>query len=190
MRPALLLDPKGLDRPVDSRLVAPHPRSATTLYLARARLAYRRTFPLANLATRVPAPLAPTSTLPLARRPLHTSLPTLKRRFEQLPHLAMDVQQLTDRIQALGLQPSSSNEATPVLSYFFTPKSGAKHPDNPDQDLKLVVASIEEAKNLGAAKALAQSVGLKDMRAVSGADLDKLLGRTRDQGQSRLPSPS
>ncbi|GAA5845970.1 hypothetical protein JCM9279_004741 [Rhodotorula babjevae] len=102
----------------------------------------------------------------------------------------MDVQQLTDRIKALGLQSSSSAEATPVLSYFFTPKSGAKHPDNPDQDLKLVVASIEEAKNLGAAKALAQSVGLKDMRAVSGADLDKLLGRTRDQASPLSLPPS
>lgn len=94
----------------------------------------------------------------------------------------MDVPALTSRLSALGLASASSAGATPVLTYFFTPKSGSKHPDNPDQDLKLVAVSIEESKNLGAAKALAASVGLKDMRAVSGADLEKLLGRTRDQG--------
>ncbi|CEQ43146.1 SPOSA6832_05048, partial [Sporobolomyces salmonicolor] len=95
----------------------------------------------------------------------------------------MDVQSLTSRLTSLGLsaEPSPAADAAPVLSYFFTPKSGSKHPDNPDQDLKLVVVAIEEAKNLGPAKALAASVGLKDMRAVSGADLEKLLGRTREQ---------
>ncbi|GAA5958839.1 hypothetical protein JCM21900_003946 [Sporobolomyces salmonicolor] len=95
----------------------------------------------------------------------------------------MDVQSLTSRLTSLGLsaEPSSAADAAPVLSYFFTPKSGSKHPDNPDQDLKLVVVAIEEAKNLGPAKVLAASVGLKDMRAVSGADLEKLLGRTREQ---------
>ncbi|GAA5871635.1 hypothetical protein JCM1840_007335 [Sporobolomyces johnsonii] len=95
----------------------------------------------------------------------------------------MDVNALASRLTSLGLstEPAAAPDAAPVLSYFFSPKSGSKHPDNPDQDLKLVVVAIEEAKNLGPAKALAASVGLKDMRAVSGADLEKLLGRTRDQ---------
>ncbi|GAA5887395.1 hypothetical protein JCM5296_007125 [Sporobolomyces johnsonii] len=95
----------------------------------------------------------------------------------------MDVHALASRLTSLGLstEPSAAPDAAPVLSYFFSPKSGSKHPDNPDQDLKLVVVAIEDAKNLGPAKALAASVGLKDMRAVSGADLEKLLGRTRDQ---------
>ncbi|BGP24511.1 proline-tRNA ligase [Rhodotorula toruloides] len=96
----------------------------------------------------------------------------------------MDVQQLTQRIEKLGIaaSPAAAGSAgTQLLTYFFTPKSGSKHPDNAEQDLKLVVAAIEEDKNLGPAKALAASVGLKDMRAVSGADLEKLLGRTRDQ---------
>jgi hypothetical protein len=100
----------------------------------------------------------------------------------------MDVEALTSRLNNLGLATStsgasSSEQATQVLTYFFNPKSGSKHPDNAEQDLKLVVVAIEEAKNLGPAKALAASVGLKDMRAVSGADLEKLIGRTRDQGE-------
>ncbi|GAA6059258.1 hypothetical protein JCM10212_006651 [Sporobolomyces blumeae] len=96
----------------------------------------------------------------------------------------MDVSSLTQRLTTLGLSASptaASGDASPVLTYFFNPKSGSKHPDNAEQDLKLVVVSIEDAKNLGPAKALAVSVGLKDMRAVSGADLEKLIGRTRDQ---------
>ncbi|GAA5911228.1 proline--tRNA ligase [Sporobolomyces salmoneus] len=99
----------------------------------------------------------------------------------------MDVSALTTRLTNLGLSPPSSSSGgggestTKVLSYFFNPKSGSKHPDNAEQDLKLVVVAIEEEKNLGPAKALAASVGLKDMRAVSGADLEKLIGRTRDQ---------
>lgn len=104
----------------------------------------------------------------------------------------MDVQQLTQRIEQLGIAASPAaggSTGTQLLSYFFTPKSGSKHPDNAEQDLKLVVAAIEEEKNLGPAKALAASVGLKDMRAVSGADLEKLLGRTRDQGELPLHLP-
>ncbi|GAA5851393.1 hypothetical protein JCM8547_004230 [Rhodosporidiobolus lusitaniae] len=104
----------------------------------------------------------------------------------------MDIQQLTARLSALGVsaQATPASDATPVLSYFFTPKSGSKHPDVPENDLKLVVVSIEEAKNLGPAKAVAASVGLKDMRAVSGADLEKLLGRTRDQASLLSLPPS
>lgn len=120
--------------------------------------------------------------------PFSSTKSTLKRRYNPLPDsVKMDVQALTSRLTTLGLSTSSSSssssEATPVLSYFFNPKSGSKHPDNAEQDLKLVVVAIEEAKNLGPAKALAASVGLKDMRAVSGADLEKLIGRTRDQGE-------
>ncbi|GAA6002333.1 hypothetical protein JCM10207_001068 [Rhodosporidiobolus poonsookiae] len=104
----------------------------------------------------------------------------------------MDVPALTARLATLGVSsaPAQSSEVTPALSYFFTPKSGSKHPDNPDQDLKLVVAILEQGKNLGPAKALAASVGLKDMRAVSGADLEKLLGRTRDQASPLSLPPS
>lgn len=129
----------------------------------------------------------PLARAPLLRRSLHPATPHLKRhRFAPLPDPpAMDADALAARVAQLGLAPApAAADAVPVLSYFFTPKSGSKHPDNADHDLKLVVASIEEAKNLGAAKALAAAVGLKDMRAVSGADLEKLLGRTRDQGQS------
>ncbi|GAA5989481.1 hypothetical protein JCM10908_000494 [Rhodotorula pacifica] len=104
----------------------------------------------------------------------------------------MDVQALTQRISALGVSSSSSSsgEATPLSTYFFTPKSGSKHPDNAEQDLKLVVVALEEFKNVGPAKILASSVGLKDMRAVSGADLEKLLGRTRDQASPLSLPPS
>ena len=99
----------------------------------------------------------------------------------------MDVSALSARVSALSLSSSSSSDAAaPLLSYFFTPKSGSKHPSNPEQDLKLVVVSLEEGKNLGAAKVLAGQVGLKDMRAVSGADLEKLLGRSREQGAFRI----
>ncbi|GAA5943277.1 proline--tRNA ligase [Sporobolomyces koalae] len=94
----------------------------------------------------------------------------------------MDVSNLTQRLASLGLQSHAATEGgEAVLSYFFSPKSGSKHPDHPDRDLKLVVVSIEESKNLGPAKALATTVGLKDMRAVSAADLETLIGRTRDQ---------
>ncbi|GAA6027257.1 hypothetical protein JCM8097_002532 [Rhodosporidiobolus ruineniae] len=104
----------------------------------------------------------------------------------------MDVAALTARIASLGVSaaPAAGQDATLVNSYFFNPKSGSKHPDNPDQDLKLVIAVLEEAKNLGPAKALAVSAGLKDMRAVSGADLEKLLGRTRDQASPLSLPPS
>ncbi|GAA5945974.1 hypothetical protein JCM10213_005428 [Rhodosporidiobolus nylandii] len=105
----------------------------------------------------------------------------------------MDVAALTSRVAALGLAApaaQANQDATPVLSYFFNPKSGSKHPDNPDQDLKLVVVAIEEAKNVGAAKSVAAAIGLKDMRAVSGADLEKLLGRTRDQASPLSLPPS
>jgi hypothetical protein len=122
--------------------------------------------------------------LPSSHRNFHSPLPLHRVRHSYIP---MDIPALTSRLSALGLAPSTAEGATPVLSYFFTPKSGSKHPDNAEQDLKLVVVSIEESKNLGAAKALATSVGLKDMRAVSGADLEKLLGRTRDQGTFSFP---
>lgn len=118
------------------------------------------------------------------RSHFHAGQISYKRRFDKLPDLEMDVQALTQRIAALGVNPSSSaGEATALSTYFFTPKSGSKHPDNAEQDLKLVVVALEESKNVGPAKVLAASVGLKDMRAVSGADLEKLLGRTRDQGE-------
>lgn len=102
----------------------------------------------------------------------------------------MDLSALSTRLTALSLAPAPQEAAaTPVLSYFFTPKSGSKHPDNAEQDLKLVVVALEEAKNVGAAKAVAASVGLKDMRAISGADLEKLLGRKREEGEFCVLSP-
>lgn len=120
----------------------------------------------------------------LTRRSYHPTPPTLKRRFTPILPLKMDLSALSTRLSALSLAPSTATETTPLLSYFFTPKSGSKHPDNAEQDLKLVVVSLEQSKNLGAAKALAAQVGLKDMRAVSGADLDKLIGRKREEGKS------
>lgn len=96
----------------------------------------------------------------------------------------MDLPSLTSRLSALSLS-SSSSSTTPLATYFFTPKSGSKHPTVPDADLKLVVIAIEENKNVGAAKAVAASVGLKDMRAVSAKDLETMLGRKREEGESR-----
>ena len=95
------------------------------------------------------------------------------------------------RLATLALAPADAATATPLQTFFFTPKSGSKHPVNTADDLKLVVVAIEETKNVGAAKALAASVGLKDMRAVGAADLEKLVGRVRDLGQSpaRCPVP-
>ncbi|KAM0787825.1 hypothetical protein ACM66B_003879 [Microbotryomycetes sp. NB124-2] len=104
----------------------------------------------------------------------------------------MDVQALSQRLDTLSLShaASAANDATSLVSYFFTPKSGSKHPNNADLDLKLVVVSIEDSKNLGAAKQIAQNVGLKDMRAISGADLDKLLGRKREEASPLSVPPA
>lgn len=100
----------------------------------------------------------------------------------------MDISKLTQRLTSLNLSPSSppSTDSTPLLTYFFTPKSGTKHPLDDTKDLKLVLVTLEDGKNLGPAKQVAQSVGLKDMRAVSGTDLDKLLSRTREQGKPSI----
>ncbi|KAK4049113.1 ribose-phosphate pyrophosphokinase 1 [Microbotryomycetes sp. JL221] len=104
----------------------------------------------------------------------------------------MDVSALTQRLESLSLTTatSSTGEATQLVSYFFTPKSGSKHPANQDVDLKLVVVAIEGNKNLGPAKQIAQSVGLKDMRAIGAADLDKLLGRKREEASPLSVPPS
>jgi len=125
----------------------------------------------------------------LSLRPFTCSSISLKRQFTPLPFptTRMDTSSLTSRLTTLNLSPSTSSTestqaTTKLLTYFFTPKSGSKHPQHEDKDLKLVVVTIEEGKNLGPAKQLASSVGLKDMRAVSGQDLDKLLKRTREQG--------
>lgn len=98
----------------------------------------------------------------------------------------MDIQSLTNRVQQLGFKANSSPaeaNGQQLSTYFFTPKSGSKHPHNAEIDLKLVIVALEQDKNVGAAKQLATSVGLKDMRAVSAADLDKLISRSRDQGK-------
>jgi len=128
----------------------------------------------------------------LSLRPFTSTSISLKRQFTPLPFLTtkMDTSSLTSRLTTLNLSPSPSSsestQSTKLLTYFFTPKSGSKHPHHEDKDLKLVVVTIEEGKNLGPAKQLASSVGLKDMRAVSGQDLDKLLARTREQGTTSL----
>ncbi|KAK4690652.1 hypothetical protein P7C70_g9524, partial [Phenoliferia sp. Uapishka_3] len=98
----------------------------------------------------------------------------------------MDLSSLTTRLTSLSLSPAPSAASTTLQTFFFTPKSGSKHPVNTSDDLKLVVVAIEENKNVGAAKALAASVGLKDMRAIGAADLEKLVGRTRDLGELHL----
>lgn len=159
----------------------------TTLLDRLALSAARRSLCLSRTLAR--PRLTAASAASAVARSLHSTAPALKRRFDKLPELAMDVQALSQRLAALGVAangaPASNSaaEATPLASYFFSPKSGSKHPDQPEQDLKLVVVALEEAKNVGPAKVVAASVGLKDMRAVSGADLEKLLGRTRDQGE-------
>ncbi|KDE08390.1 prolyl-tRNA synthetase [Microbotryum lychnidis-dioicae p1A1 Lamole] len=98
----------------------------------------------------------------------------------------MDLTSLTGRLEALQLlsgenKPTAAAASSGLQTYFFTPKSGSKHPSHADQDLKLVVVTLEPEQNLGPAKALATQVGLKDMRAIAAADLEKLLGRKREQ---------
>lgn len=123
-------------------------------------------------------------------RSYHSTTPLYKRQFTRIEPVKMDLPSLESRISQLSLSTSTStstDSSTPLLSYFFTPKSGSKHPDNAEQDLKLVLVALEEGKNLGAAKAVATQAGLKDMRALSGADLDTLIGRKRDEGELRCP---
>lgn len=121
----------------------------------------------------------------------HTPL-RLKRSFVRLDPLSsprMDIPALSARLDSLALSSSAADStasATPLSTYFFTPKSGSKHPGDETKELKLVVVALEHDKNLGAAKALATSVGLKDMRAISGADLEKLIGRKREEGELGL----
>lgn len=112
----------------------------------------------------------------------------LKRRFTLVEPVKMDMSSLTSRLESLSFSSATADDnthakRTALATYFFTPKSGSKHPDNSDVDLKLVVVALEQDKNVGPAKALAGQFGLKDMRAVSAADLDKLVGRSRDQGE-------
>ncbi|KAK4046086.1 hypothetical protein OIV83_006366 [Microbotryomycetes sp. JL201] len=103
----------------------------------------------------------------------------------------MDVAALSQRLDTLSLTSAPAQPgATALVSYFFTPKSGSKHPNNAEVDLKLVVVTIEDSKNLGPAKQIAQSVGLKDMRAIGAADLDKLLGRKREEASPLSVPPS
>lgn len=96
----------------------------------------------------------------------------------------MDISALTGRLDALKLSSSAAeSEAVKLNTYFFTPKSGSKHPDDAARDLKLVVAVLEESKNVGASKVVAGAVGLKDMRAVAAKDLEAMLNRSREQGE-------
>lgn len=95
----------------------------------------------------------------------------------------MDLPSLTSRLESLALTPfTSTGPATILQTFFFTPKSGSKQPDFAEVDLKLVVVAIEDTKNVGAAKAVAAGVGLKDMRAIGAADLVKLIGRSKEDG--------
>lgn len=100
----------------------------------------------------------------------------------------MDLTFLSNRLSSLSLTPtttSNDSESTKVQSYFFTPKSGSKHPSEgkTEVDLKLVIITLEDSKNVGAAKTVANSVGLKDMRAIGAGDLLTLLGRSREEGE-------
>lgn len=96
----------------------------------------------------------------------------------------MDSSALGARLEALALSNPAGTAATPsVLSYFFTPKSGSVHPSKPETALKLVVVALEAEKNVGPAKLLAAGAGLKDMRAIGAADLEKLIGRAKEFGK-------
>lgn len=98
----------------------------------------------------------------------------------------MDTSQLAQRLESLALSNPQGSAATPsILSYFFTPKSGSVHPAKPETALKLVVVALEAEKNVGPAKLVAASAGLKDMRAISPADLEKLIQKTKEFGQSK-----
>lgn len=116
-----------------------------------------------------------------SQRSFSSSSLLAKRQFARPQYLAMDLSALESRLATLSLAPATA-PATPLQTFFFTPKSGSKHPVNTADDLKLVIVAIEETKNVGAAKALAASVGLKDMRALSVADLTNLIGRAKEAG--------
>jgi hypothetical protein len=122
------------------------------------------------------------------RAPFATSSVLSARFFPKQDPTAMDVQQLTARLSSLGLAATPAPGATVLETYFYTPKSGSPHPVTADLHLKLVVVAIEANKNVGAAKALAGSVGLKDMRAIGGKDLTALIGRERTEGECRRSS--
>ena len=103
----------------------------------------------------------------------------------------MDSAALAARLDSLSLKGETGSATTPsVLSYFFTPKSGSVHPSRPETALKLVVVALEAEKNVGPAKQVAASAGLKDMRAISAADLEKLIGKAKEFGKSILGGPA
>jgi hypothetical protein len=89
---------------------------------------------------------------------------------------------LASLLSALSLKPSSSDNSTPLLSYYFKPKSS-------DADLKLVVVVAEEDRDIGKASPLAKQLGLKDMRACDDAALKEFLGVSKAEGVSSLFSP-
>lgn len=98
--------------------------------------------------------------------------------------LSMDVASLASRLNGLELSQAGSKDVGARLSsFFFTPKTGSKHPDDNSKDLKVVVACLEDTRSVGASKALAGTVGLKDMRAISATDLKSLIGRSREEGE-------
>lgn len=121
-----------------------------------------------------------------------TSTKNYNKNFPKPFFNKMDLNFLSNRLTTLSLTPTTTSttndsETIKIQSYFFTPKSGSKHPiiseNGIELDLKLVIISLEEFKNVGAAKNVANSIGLKDMRAISSGDLLNLLGRSREEGK-------
>lgn len=100
--------------------------------------------------------------------------------------MTYDAAPLEARLKALALNPSSETATTtaiPLQTYFFKPKTGSKHPDQPERDLALIVVTLEEGKDVGSASSVAKKVGIKDMRAIGAEDVLGLIGRKREEGK-------
>lgn len=65
--------------------------------------------------------------------------------------------------------------SVPVNAYCFKPKGGADTP-------KLLVVFAEESKNIGAASALAKSLGYKDARAADESLVQEVLAVKKSEG--------
>lgn len=159
-------------------------RARRATFQIPSQLAYQPPSPSPPPATTITLTLRALIATPFTRS-LHSSAPSLARRFPRPSAHTMDSAALAARLDSLSLSGQQGTAATPsVLSYFFTPKSGSVHPAKPETALKLVVVALEAEKNVGPAKQLAASAGLKDMRAIGAADLEKLIGKTKELGKS------
>lgn len=100
--------------------------------------------------------------------------------------MAFDPAPLAARLTALNLATAApvaaDTPAVPLHTYFFRPKSGSKT-ENKEADLTLVVITIEDGKDVGSANIVAKKVGLKEMRAITGAQVVDLIGASRELGE-------